>query len=133
MAAITNNKDRARKEPRTMAYPIAASTKIPQGAIACENSSKYAVNGADTAGLRMLGVSRHMYDNSSGAAGAMDVVVDATGVFEFDTAITSFRVGDTAYIADNNTVTDAATATNDVAVGVIRKVETGKVWVDIGR
>lgn len=130
MAALTANKDTQIKAVNHIDHPVAASTKIYAGAIVCTNSAHNAVPGADTSGLKFAGIAKDLADNSSGSAGDIDVVCHREGVVFFDTAAT-FAVGDTAMIADDQTVTTATLATNDVACGKVVKVVTGGVWVDI--
>ena len=116
--------------------PIAASTKLYQGAMIALNSSGYAVTATDTAGQRVIGRCEATVDNSSGSAGDKHVRVKR-GTFAYansgTNAITQAYVGKFAYVEDDHTV--ATTATNKTKAGRVVKIETtptGKaiVWVD---
>lgn len=132
MAALTENRDTPIKKADTQAYPVAASTNIFAGAaVVVTKSTGHATNATDASGVAFVGVAKDQYDNTGGAAAAIDCVVIATGVVEF-AATGALTVGDNAYVADNQTVTDATTATNDVLVGKVVQVGGGKAWVKIG-
>ena len=132
MAALTENRDTPIKVKATQAYPMAAATKIFAGAaVVVTKSTGNCTNATDATGVAFVGIAIDLYDNTGGAAAAKQCVVRNTGVVEF-AATGTLTVGDTAYVADNQTVTDATTATNDVAVGKVVKISGGRAWVDIG-
>lgn len=130
MAALTANKDTELREPKTMDHPVAAATTIFAGAMVCTNAAHNALPAADTSGLKFVGIAKDKVDNSAGAAGDQLVVVHRDGVAKLATAAT-FAVGDVAHAADDQTVTTATLATNDVAVGRVVKVVSGFVYVDL--
>lgn len=130
MAALTKNKDAGIQEPKTLDYPQAASSNIYAGALTCVNASNYAVKAADTSGLKFVGIASDRYDNSSGAAGAKFVVVHRDYVARLAYTGT-LAVGDSCYVLDDQTVTDATTAANDVRVGQVIRVDSGFVMVDL--
>lgn len=128
MAATTTDRDTTSYEGYRQNYPVKGATSIPGGVIVCADSTGYAVNGSDTAGLTYLGVSVAPADNSSGSAGDIDVIVDRTPrrVFEFEAsglAITD--VGATLYVSDNQTV--AKTTSNSVEVGKLSHFSSATV------
>ena len=54
------------------------------------------------------------------------------GVFKYNlSGLTAANIGDTVHVADDNTVTTAATATNDIPVGRLEEVETDGGWISI--
>lgn len=113
-------------------YPIAAGANIPQGVLVAVNSSGFAVNGADTAGLKIVGVSDEAYDNSAGSNGAAHIAV-VTGVFLFTfSSITQamLNTSPAMYVVDNDTLDDAAGPTNDVFAGIlVEYVSSTQGWV----
>ncbi len=131
MAALTKDRNTTRKIGGQAAYPVAAGVKIYAGALVCINASGYAVPAADTAGLKLVGVSRQYVDNTGGADGAQTVLVWKDGVFDFAAAgMTAADVGKPVFVADDQTV--ALATTNGVGCGIITEVESAtKVWVDI--
>lgn len=132
MAATTVSIITPERAGSTILVPVAAATKILQGTIVCRNSSGYAVPGADTASLVTLGVAADEIDNT-GSAGDLSVPVKR-GVFKFPyTGLTIANIGtaNAAVILDNQTVTNAATAANDIAVGKPLQIDSDGIWVEI--
>lgn len=135
MAALTQDRATPYREGIEIEFPVAASAKIYAGSLVCANAAGFAVPGADTAGLKFLGVALEKVDNTGGANGAKKVRLRRTGVFEFNAAsITAAMLGDPMYIKDDNTFDDAAGTTNDIKAGVLAKyVSDTKGWIDISR
>jgi hypothetical protein len=117
----------------TFEVPVAASALIYHGALVCFDTAGRAVAAADTSGYAIAGVAEKQADNSSGSAGAIDCIVRRGQVEKFATSVLVLAdVGKNAQVADDATLTDAAAASNDVAVGTIVKFETGFVHVQVG-
>ena len=122
---------------RRASYKVKGTTKIYTGALVCMSSAGYAVPAADTANFgKCVGVAVAQADNSAGADGAIDVIVEYGGEFLLDVgaSITQADVGLAAYASDDQTVIDAGAATNDNYVGHIRRYVAGspnKAWVFI--
>jgi len=112
-------------------YKVAASTDILAGALVAVNAAGYAVNAADTASTKVVGIADKTSKNTAGAAGAKTVRVWATGVIDLACAsATQAWVGQKVYAVDNQTVALAATTTNDILVGVVTEfVSATKVFV----
>jgi hypothetical protein len=111
MAATTTDIMTKERTLGMESYPVAATTKIPAGVLVAVNSSGYAVNAANSASLRIVGVAHQQADNTSGAAGDLNVKVISNRIFTFavtGTAITDADVGEIAYVSDNQTVKIAA-------------------------
>lgn len=121
MTAITARKDTRRQEAVILPFPIAATTKIVEGALVSVNAAGYAVNATDTTGERVVGVASQEADNTTGAAGDIDAIVWTGGAHTFVSGFsaTIANVGDKVYAVDNQTVDIAATTTNDILVGVV--------------
>lgn len=121
MTAIAARKDVRRQEAVILPFPIAATTKIVEGALVNVNAAGYAVNATDTTGERCVGVASQETDNTTGAAGDADAIVWTGGAIDVvsNFSATIANVGDKVYVVDNQTVDLAAVTTNDVLVGVI--------------
>jgi hypothetical protein len=133
MAALTKDRATPYRDGIEIEFPVAANTKIYAGSLVCGNTSGYAVPAADTAGLKLLGVSLEQEDNTGGANGAKTVRLRRTGNFLFDAAsITQAMVGTAMYVVDDHTIDDASGPANDVRVGILVKyVSDTKGWIDI--
>ena len=114
-------------------YPVAASTTIYAGSLVALNTSGLAVPAANTAGLVVVGRCAKKADNASGAASAINVIVE-TGAFYFvngTATIAQADVGRPCFVEDDQTVGDTATA--GVIAGIIRSVDSADgVLVGIG-
>lgn len=136
MAAATVSQPITRRAGNLVSAPVAASTKILQGCLVCLNAAGYAVQGSDTANLRILGVATEEVDNTSGSNGDLNVQVER-GVFllenDADNPITLAEIGtaDAAVIHDNQTACVAAGATNDIPIGKPLALDDNGVWVEI--
>jgi hypothetical protein len=127
---LTAAKEVPRKLPDLQAYPVYQTTKIYKGSHVCVNTSGYAVAGADTAGLRYVGIAYETVDNSAGSSGDLSIRTYAQGTFKLTaTSISSIAfVGRMVYLVDSGTVDD--TSTNKIPVGVIVEwVDSTTVWV----
>jgi hypothetical protein len=121
MAATTL--DRATKRvyiQRQIKLTLTAATDIPAGVIVTVAAAGTALNGADTAAHVTMGISAH---GCSHAAGDREVIVER-GCFWLanDGTITLADVGKACTILDNQTVSKAATTTNDIIAGYIEDV-----------
>jgi len=135
MAALTKDRATPYREGVELDFPVAANCKIYSGSLVCGDTNGYAVPGADSPGLKFLGVAVEQVDNTGGANGAKIVRLRRTGVFEFDaSSITQAMIGASMYIKDDHTMDDAAGCTYDVRVGILVKfVSESRGWVDINR
>lgn len=134
--------------PANGALPVAASTKIYEGALIAlatvGANAGNVVQGQTAVGLVALGVAEKTVDNSTGTAGAL-TIVPRSGVFQFNNsattdAIAAQHVGQLCYIADDNTVAlTSAGGTRSIA-GLIVAVDVTSpgqsqpvgVWVLVG-
>lgn len=132
MTATTAAREAGYKEGLLVSYKVAASTKIPKGALVVINSSGYATNLTDAAGVVFAGVAYETVDNSSGSNGDLEIRVQTSGTFEFvDSGGAQADVGDIFFGSDNQTVTNAAT-NYLVAVGVaVESVSATRVRIRI--
>lgn len=121
----------------TRAFPVAASTLIWAGTIACLNASGLLVAGSTSATLRCVGVAPKRIDNAAGGASAISGEVEA-GVFgPFNNsasadAIALADVGTTCFIVDNDTVAKTSNSNARSAAGTVWDVTPQGVWVKFG-
>ena len=134
LAANTARKVRNTKRRLMGKYPVKGSTLIYAGALVCVAADGYAVNAADTAGLKCVGICKKKVDNSAGADGAktVEVYYGHEELFTVAAGITVADIHAQACVVDNDSLTDAAAATNDVEVGDIVEVPaSGTAWVAV--
>jgi len=134
MAALTSDRNTQYSLGDLLSIPVAASTRVFSGSLVGVNAAGYAVPAADAAGLLFAGIAAAQADNRNGAAGDVSVVVRRRGRYSFACASTldQSALGAQVYAADDQTVAVAADVTNDVAVGVIDRVEgAGECWVAV--
>jgi hypothetical protein len=104
------------------AVPLTASTRIPLGGIVMVVSGTgTALNGADTANGIALGIATQTVDTALGHTKC--IYKRCVPWLVNDGTITAANIGQMATILDNQTVSLAATTTNDVGAGVIEAVD----------
>ncbi len=135
MAALTQERDTPRRNGDQGVGPVAAATKILAGAIVCaQTGASFLTKGATATTLRGIGVAEETADNTSGAAGAINVAYRRDGWFRFGNSasgdlITLADVGADCYIVDDQTVAKThATNTRSIA-GKVRDVDAQGVWI----
>lgn len=135
MAALTKDRNTARRDGVHYSDPVAAATVIFAGALVCLNAAGNAVPGATSTTLVARGVAQQQVDNSAGAIGDLRVET-RRGVFCFANSasgdlITKAEIGDNAYIVDDQTVAKTSGSSTRSVAGVIRDVDTAGVWIEI--
>jgi hypothetical protein len=132
MAALTKDVLKThRQRPDRYSIPVKASTTIYKGGLVAVDATGYAIPGADTAALVIMGVADSAgNDNSSGASGAINVQVEFGKVVRFvASAATQAWVGQPALVVDDQTVAIAGTV-NAIKVGKVLQVDSAtSVWV----
>lgn len=136
MTALTDNRERfVRGKTPIKGYGVAVdSDEFYEGGLVSYNGAGRIAPSSDTAGHRIAGVCTQRL--TTGASNTLLVE------FEFGheewfphSAIVAADVGGNCVVVDDDTVTDAAAATNDVEVGRITQIEskrgTAGVWVAI--
>lgn len=121
--------------------PMKGATKIFPGALVVYDAG-FAAPGRTATGLIVVGVATakggvsSVYDNSGGAAGAMEVQVDR-GTFNFNNssagdAIAQANCGGPCYIVDDNTVALTNGSSTRSVAGIVRNIDAdGTVWVEV--
>lgn len=134
MAQATAHRDTIKRPGNQASFPMAAAALIYGGTIACLNASGLAVRGSTSTTLKAVGVAEATFDNSAGAASALNVNVERDGIYRFNNSaagdqITLADVGNDCFIVDDNTVAKTnGTSTRSVA-GVVRDVDAQGVWI----
>lgn len=137
MAALTADRAtrvRASDAQRTRIGDVAAAVIIFRGALIAKNAGGYIVPAADTAALKVVGVSEQHVDNSAGANGALTVTYTTGLDVELNNAggaIVQASKHAACYVSDDQSVTTAAVAAQDVIAGVVTEFTTTKVWVHV--
>lgn len=130
MAATTNDRNTpAKLIERQIKLPLKNGETIPAGVGVCTDATGAAVNASDTAGLITQGRAAHA---ASYAAGDRFITVER-GVFEFanDGTIAQANIGSLATWADNQTLSLAATTTNDIGAGYIEEITPTGVFISM--
>lgn len=123
------------KDGELVALKVKASTKIEAGKMVAVDATGYALEAADTSGLIVMGRAENVADNSSGSDGDISVNVRRKKSFKYKNSLTTAvdiaSVGSNVVVEDDQTVTTAAGATNDIVAGKCLGVESDGVWVYI--
>lgn len=135
MTATTADRNTPERDSKQFQFPLAASTKLLAGTIACLNSSGYLVAGTASTTLKTVGAMEQIADNSAGAAGDIKGKV-RRGCFRFGNSsagdlIALADIGASCYVVDNQTVAKTNGGSTRSVAGTIRDVDTDGVWVDI--
>ena len=135
MSVLIRDRNTVRKAGEYASYPVGAGVKVYAGSMVCIGADGYAVPGADTAGLKFVGVARAYADNTAGAAGALSVEVWRRGSFELSASgMAAGNVGDSVCVVDDQTVALTAGTTNHIPCGRVSEFNSAaSVYVDIER
>lgn len=106
--ALSKDRDTKRIAGNNRSIPVAAAKLIYAGALVARDANGRATPGAVATTLRGIGRAGENVDNSAGAAGAVNVLVEA-GVFYFKNStstdeVTRADIGNDCYIVDDETV-----------------------------
>lgn len=134
MTALAADRMTPRRPGHQFSFPVEAASKIFAGSIVCINAAGNATKGATSTTLKTVGVAQEQADNTSGAAGAIQVPVErGTWRFSNSTAgdlITLANVGATCYVVDDQTVALTNGSGTRSAAGTVRDVDASGVWVE---
>lgn len=128
MADLTKARSTAELASRgtTFVDPVAAATKIFEGAMVALDASGNAIPAAP-ASTTMRGVAVATADNTDGAAGAASVTIKR-GVFLFNqTGLDRTDIGTMVKVSDDNTVGGAGA----LVAGKLLDIEPAGAWVEI--
>ena len=135
MAALAADRNTPQRDSVDFSFPVAASTKLWAGSLACINASGYLTKGAVATTLKTVGVVQVTTDNTAGANGAVSARV-RRGCFRFANSsagdlIALADVGASCYVVDDQTVAKTNGGSTRSVAGTIRDVDADGVWVDI--
>lgn len=105
---------------------IATTGVIYGGAMVIANTAGNCTNATDAASSRFVGIAKRDQTNT-GAAGAVIAELITAGDVELNinaSTLDATDIGKTVFIFDNDTVTDAGTATNDIPVGTLVRLSS---------
>ncbi len=135
MTAATKDRDTQEVPGRFRSFPAAAAAKVYAGTIAVVDASGNCNKGSTAATLKCVGVFVAPYDNTGGAAGAINFEA-ARGIFgpfansASGDQITTPDVGSDCYIVDDSTVAKTSGSSTRSVAGKVHMVDSVGVWVD---
>lgn len=134
MAALAADRNTPQRDSVDFSFPVAASTKLWAGSLACINASGYLTKGAVATTLKTVGVVQVTTDNTAGANGAVSAKV-RRGCHRFANSsagdlIALADVGASCYVVDDQTVAKTNGSSTRSVAGTIRDVDADGVWVD---
>ena len=132
-AATADRKINSNGVRKTFRGALAAATIIYVGTLVARNAAGNLVPASDAANLTVVGVALETVDNSAGLAGAKSIAC-GVGVFEFVNlagAIVLASAHALCYVGDDQSVTTAAVAAEDVIAGLVVGYTTTTVLVDV--
>lgn len=100
---------------------VAASTKVLAGTLVAPDAGGDLTQGGDDAGAGRAFLCLETVDNTAGADGDLKAKILVSGMFSGIAVgtLTKADIGDNAMAVDNQTISNAATTTNDIPVGLI--------------
>jgi hypothetical protein len=130
---LTHERDTPAREGRIFTYPVAAATKIWNGALVVLDAG-YAAPGSTALNLIAVGRADETVDNGAGGVGDASVIV-RRGVFLFknkaDDAVTQADVGKDCFVIDDETVGKTNGTNTRSKAGIVRGIDAAGVWVEI--
>lgn len=134
MSAATKARPQSKRAVDYITLGAAANAVMYGGTAGASNASGYGVPVTATTGLIVWGKVRSTVDNTGGANGAKNVVIDLGREIEVwlfandtGTAITRADIGTSPYWLDNQTVTGDSTGHSQG--GTVYEVTSEGVWV----
>lgn len=133
MTALTSSRNTAARIGGLRNEPLAAATKVYDGALVMRNAAGYVIKGSTVVGGVGLGRAEASADNSAGALGAVSVDY-RPGCFLFANSaaadlIVQADMGKLCYIVDDQTVAKTDGGATRSRAGVVDGIEGGSVWV----
>lgn len=126
--ATTANREVKTREGRSFAFTVVNDAVIYQGTLVNTIGNEVTSAADNTNHTACVGVAAN-YVNNADDGETLEVL---RGVFLFANggSFTINDIGDMTYVADNQTVTTAASATADIPAGRLLYVESAGVWID---
>lgn len=134
MTALTAPRTLAERSGATSTVPVAAATKIWQGAIVVMEGG-VAKSGKTGVGLVVLGITEETVDNSAGAAGDLKVTA-RRGCWRVANLaadpVTAADVGADVYLVDDQTIARTSGGATRSVAGKLIDVDGIGAWVRLG-
>lgn len=132
MSATQDRQTRRRNDGAKYSFALGVE-KVYAGTIAMLNTAGYAIMGAATGTLKILGVFNEQKDNSAGSAGDLSAEV-ITGEFRFENSagadeVTLADIGKVVYVVDNETVAKTSNKGARPVGGICTDIDDYGVWV----
>lgn len=136
MPFLTGDRDTARRENILRNFPCKAGVRHFAGSMVCIDATGMAVKGGISTTLRAVGRAEEAVDNTLGIDGALRVPV-MTGVFRYTNSaaadlITIADIDAPCFIIDDQTVAKTNGTGTRSQAGIVRDVDAGGVWVEVG-
>lgn len=127
--ALTADRSTLNSAGGVVERPVEASTTLYGGGLVAVNAAGRFVPGAATAALKIVGIADQQYDNSAGAAGAINGRARRLEAFWLDNAaggdaITAAHIGKTCYASDDQTVRIFKDGETNIPVGRVLSIDT---------
>lgn len=136
MTALTAGRATTYRSGIDFSFPVAEATEIFKGGIVALNTSGYAVPGAPTSTLVVVGYAKDSVDNKDGGNGDLRVEVHALMALFVNSGggdeITLAHVGDLCYVVDDQTVALTSSSGTRPIAGVVADVGSEGVSVLVG-
>lgn len=130
MAATTTDRNTLKYYiQREILLTLKTATSIPAGVMVAVDANGVAVNASDTAALVVMGVSAHAASNVAPATDTVITVERGIFILANDGTVPATQVGKLVTVLDNQTVSIAATTTNDIPAGYCEEVRSDGVAV----
>lgn len=135
MTATTLDRNTKARPGLIRSFPLAAATTIPGGVMVALNASGLLVNAATSTTLKCVGVTERRYDNSAGAASAINGEAHRGVYGPFANSASGDQialadVGSDCYLVDNQTVAKTSGSSTRSIAGKVHDVTTEGVWVN---
>ena len=134
MTTLATDRNTPQRDAVEFEFPVAATTQLFAGGLACINASGYLTKGAVSTTLKCVGVTVEGVNNT-GADGAANGKV-RRGCFRFGNSsagdlIARADIGADCYIVDDQTVAKTNGTSSRSVAGKIRDVDASGVWFEI--
>ena len=134
MTALTASRNTPKQSAEQIAVPVSGGAKIYAGSIVVANANGFAAPGSTATTLTYIGRAAETIDNTSGANGALTVLVDRKQAFKFTNLaadlVTQADLGKTCYIVDDQTVAKTNGGATRSAAGKVVGIDADGVWVE---
>ena len=132
--ALTTDKNTRKRKGKQCSVPVAANAVCFAGGMAVANATGFAAPGSTALNLTYLGRFSEAVDNTGGADGAKDVLIDRNQQFYFNNdggdPVTQASVGKPCYIIDDETVSATDGVGTQSACGIVIEIDANGVWVE---